>query len=511
MTDSAPKPSVFIETYGCQMNVLDSELVQGQLAALGYDFVPKAEDAGIVLINTCSVRELSEQKVWSQLGRLGVAKRAERGDMVVGVLGCMAEREGTQILKRMPHVDIVCGPSNLDRLPTLIDNALQNKGSQLALAGHTSRRSATLEAAMDGVENLDLSRAFSPTDGAFQAYARITRGCNKFCSFCVVPFTRGPEVHRPPEQIVEEVRRLAAAGALEVTLLGQTVNHYVYKDGGRTTSFADLLWRVHEEVPELPRLRFITSYPRDFGDDALDVMAAAPRICRYLHIPAQSGSNRLLRLMNRGYKIEEYLDLIDRARARMPDIRLAGDMIVGFPSETDEEHQSSVELLKRVRYKSCFVFKYSPRSGTVAERRLVDDIPEEVKKERNVELLAVQSAISAEHHKAYMGTYLDVLVEGQSKLKNASPRVDDAGGVRIGWQKPSARAEDVRLVGRTVGDEIVAFDGPPELIGKIVSLKAIGGTPLTILAQYSQDDSQIVSPLPPVMASSHNPTLLASV
>jgi tRNA-2-methylthio-N6-dimethylallyladenosine synthase len=457
-----PGPSVYIETYGCQMNVLDSELVTSQLAGQGYRVVDRPEGADVVLLNTCSVRELSEQKVWSQLGRLTDSRQ------VVGVIGCMAEREGTNILKRMPQVDLLCGPSSLDQLPALLQRAFDGETAQVALAGHSSRRSKTLEAAADGLETLDLSRAFSPSDGTSQAYVRITRGCNKFCSFCVVPYTRGPEVHRPPEHIVEEVRGLARAGVLEVTLLGQTVNHYEWPG----CSFAALLRRVHDEVPELPRLRFLTSYPRDFTDEALDVMASSPRICRYLHIPAQSGSNRLLGLMNRGYTVEEYLSLVERARVRMPDVRLVGDIITGFPTETDEDHRATVSLLEAVRYKSVFVFKYSPREGTVAERRLADDVPDDVKRARNLELLEVQGRISLENLQSLVGRELEVIVEGTSKLRK---HTDDA--VVVGWEK---RRSLTRLVGRTRGDEIVAFDGPADLVGRIVSVRATGATQLTI-------------------------------
>ena len=481
---SSPGPGVFITTYGCQMNVLDSQLVRGQLQALGYRFVTQVGDADVVLLNTCSVRELSEQKVWSQLGRLGLQK-ARQGDLVIGVLGCMAEREGATFFKRMPHVDIVCGPSQLDQLPSLIENARLNKGTKLAIAGHASRRSTTLAAAQDGVETLDLSRAMSPLDNRFQAYVRITRGCNKFCAFCVVPFVRGPEVHRAPDQIVTEVRRLVAAGAREITLLGQTVNHYVYRDGGRTTSFADLLWTIHESVPELPRLRFLTSYPRDFGDDALDVMAAAPRLCKYLHIPAQSGSDTMLARMKRGYQVGPYLDLLARARARMPSIALSGDMIVGFPGETEADHAASIALLRAAQYKSCYIFKYSPRPGTVSARRLEDDVPEAVKKARNLELLQVQNAVSLQRHAAQVGQPLHVLVEGASKLKAAPVPAD--GAVRLGWAaKPSLPKGWQRLVGRTGGDEIVVFDGPTALIGQIAQVRGVGATPLTVLAELAQ-------------------------
>ena len=475
---------VYIETYGCQMNELDSELVQGQLEALGYGFTAKADEADVVLLNTCSVREHSEHKVWSYLGRLGHAKREDQRDVVVGVLGCMAEREAENIFARMPHVDLVCGPSMLDKLPSLLDNAVQTRTRQSALTGHTARRSATLDAAMDGIEAMDLSRAFSPyaKEGDHQrrqAYVRITRGCNKFCSFCVVPYTRGPEVHRPAQHIVDEVKRLVDAGVLEVTLIGQTINHYQH-DG---TSFAQLLYRVHEEVPGLARLRFVTSYPRDFTDEALDVMASCDRIAKYLHVPAQSGSDRMLKIMNRGYTVAEYMDLLDRARARMPDVRLAGDMIVGFPSETDDDHAASLELIEKARYKGCFIFKYSPRPGTVSSRRFADDVPDAVKRERNQSMLELQNRMCLVNNQARVGQVLDVIVESESKLRRESAPID---GVVVGW----AKKETVRLIGRTEGDEIVAFDGPRSLLGTMAKVRALSATAVTILGEHVNQRQQ---------------------
>jgi len=492
---SPTRPAVYIETFGCQMNVLDSELVEGQLEALGYPKAERVEDAGIVLLNTCSVRELSEQKVWSQLGRLNMAKRTHHPDLVVGVLGCMAEREGAAIVSRVPAVDIVCGPSNLDRLPALVENVLRNRqgGPQLSLAGHNSRRSSTLEAAADGVETMDLSRAFYPREAGDQAYVRITRGCDKMCSFCVVPFTRGPEVHRPPNQIIEEVRGLVGAGAMEVTLIGQTVNHYLHREGGRSTSFADLLRRVHDEVPELPRLRFVTSYPRDFSDEALDVMAESPRICRYLHVPVQSGSNRLLRLMNRGYTVEEYEALLARARQRMPDIRLATDIIVGFPTETEDDHRATLGLLERGRFKGCFAFKYSPRPGTVAERRLPDDVPEADKHRRNLEVIDLHNRLNQAALQGLLGQELEVLVAGTSKFKRHGPvaaptqngeLVQLRGVPSSGSSLPNAGVT-TRLIGRTQGDEIVAFDGAPELLGTLVRVRALAATHLTVIGELT--------------------------
>src|SRR3954465_11325179 len=386
---------LYMETFGCQMNVLDSELVLSQLRAHGYQQVEDRDEADVVLYNTCSVREHAEQKVWSRLGELRASKK-ENPELVIGVIGCMAEREGKSIFARYPHVDILCGPGELDKLPAMVHNAvltqslIENRRSQIenkrqvALMGATTRRSSTLTAAEDHLELLDLSRSVSPNDDISQAYVRITRGCNKFCTYCVVPYTRGPEGDRPPQNIIDEVKMLTDHSAREVTLLGQTVNHYAYKHAdGRTTTFADLLYQVHESVPHLPRLRFVTSFPRDFTDLALQAMRDCSRICRYLHVPAQSGSDRILKMINRGYTARQYTDFIDRARGYMPDISLASDAIVGFPTETDEDFATTIELTKYCRFKNSFIFKYSPRPGTIAIDRHADDVPDDVKRVRN--------------------------------------------------------------------------------------------------------------------------------
>src|SRR3954469_11122738 len=353
---------LYLETFGCQMNVLDSELVLGQLRAQGYEPAEDRDAADVIIYNTCSVREHAEQQDWSRLGEVRGRKRAAPG-LVSGVIGCMAERDGKGIFEKYPHVDILCGPGELDKLPGLVHHAGVANGAedgrprrrerQVALMGANVRRSGTLEAAQDNLELLDLSRSVSAEDDVAQAYVRITRGCNKFCTYCVVPYTRGPEVHRPPQNIIDEVRRLADAGVREVTLLGQTINHYHYKHGdGRETSFAELLYLVHESVPDLPRLRFVTSFPRDFTDEALAAMRDCERICRYLHVPAQSGSDRILKLMNRGYTAQQYYDFIDRAKAMMPDISIASDFIVGFPSESDDDFAQTLEMVKRCRFKN---------------------------------------------------------------------------------------------------------------------------------------------------------------
>lgn len=532
--------TVYLETFGCQMNELDSELVRGQLLGLGYRFVDQAEGADVVLYNTCSVREQAEQKVWSRLGimrkRRNDALREGRQDesFVLGVIGCMAEREGPDMLRKFPQIDLLCAPGELDKLPMLIDNALKTAAveaadraesslSRVALQGNNHRRSSTLAAANDNLEMLDLSRAFDPdraADGGSagrSAYVRITRGCNKFCTYCVVPYTRGAEVHRPPQAIIDECKRLADAGVIEVTLLGQTVNHYHYVHGPavsaaglelpqigasaksqtragaceRATSFAELLRRIHDEVPAIQRLRFVTSYPRDFGDDVLAVMRDSPRICRYLHVPAQSGSDRILKMMNRGYSVAEYVDFIDRAFAHLPDVCIAGDIIVGFPSETDEDFEMTRALLRRVPFKNNFIFKYSPRPGTAAIERFADDVPDDVKRQRNNDLLALQSEISAAVHRAWIGREVDVFVERISRdagVLNREANDCNGHGVELRWERQvvqSVQNTPAQVSGRTTGDLITVLDVPngqsaAEMLGRIIRVKVEDAAPLLL-------------------------------
>ncbi len=545
-----PARTVYLETFGCQMNELDSELVAGQLRALGYRFTDRVEGADVILYNTCSVRENAEQKVRSRLGEMRLRKQAEPR-VVVGVLGCMAERDGESLIRRMPVVDILCGPGELDKLPSLLDNAVRTRDSflgdenanpltsarEIALQGNASRRSATLAAAQDSLELLDLSRAVSPDDHQGSAYVRITRGCNKFCTYCVVPNTRGAEIHRPPDHIVDECKRLADAGVIEVTLLGQTVNHYRFEhgamatvaglvqpqkgrsySGGRgggggqrcdpfagadTTTFADLLHRIHEEAPAIRRLRFVTSYPRDFGDDVLKVIRESPRICRYLHVPAQSGSDRMLKAMNRGYTAGEYLEFIDRARHYLDEpkkgrsLTIAGDIIAGFCGETEEDHEATAALLRRVRYKNCFIFKYSPRPGTAAHDRLADDVPEHAKRRRVNELLAIQQTISEEVGRELVGTTVEVFVQGVSaKERKRRPEPASTGlvGLTIGGRNGDMTAaaahavpapSKIQMTSRTEGDLIVVFDcpsgvRPDALIGHVARVSIVDSRLLTL-------------------------------
>jgi tRNA-2-methylthio-N6-dimethylallyladenosine synthase len=536
---------VYLETFGCQMNELDSELVSGQLEGLGYQIVQQDTAADIVLYNTCSVREQAENKAWSRIGLISQRKR-DGEDIMLGVLGCMAERDGMDLLRRHPEVDLLCGPGELDRLPMLIDNLDRAKASEharhtamddrVALSGNRSRRWSVLSAAENNLELLDLSRAFDPDPKAKfagrSAYVRITRGCNKFCTYCVVPHTRGAEVHRPPNDIIEECRQLASKGVIEITLLGQTVNHYRYTHGttlsvsgleipqvgpglkafqfpeknsstiGTTTSFADLLALIHEAVPDIKRLRFVTSYPRDFGDDILDVIAEHPRICPYLHVPAQSGSNRILKLMNRGYTVEQYLEFIDRAVARIPDISIAGDIIVGFPTETEEDFEETIALLRRVPFKNNFIFKYSERPGTIGKDRFEDDVPLEVKKRRNNLLLAVQSEVSTKVHEKWVGREVEVLVEQVSKRQQKTNERSMNGaknGVSLTAEgRALTQADDLvkgshikQLSGRTAGDLIVFFNSPEsfpnaeELIGTLQKVHIQSSNALNLTGSLS--------------------------
>lgn len=524
------QPTVYLETFGCQMNELDSELVSGQLRALGYSVThdpDRVEQADVVLYNTCSVRDLAEQKVRSRLGMLAKRKKTEPG-LVVGLLGCMAERDGSGTFHKFPVVDLLCGPAELDKLPSLLDNATKTRQSLLAeeadaaviagrsarvsaLQGDTSRRSGTLAAAGDSLEMLDLARAISPTDiqqhssaGAAgrSAYVRITRGCNKFCTYCVVPHTRGAEIHRPPDHIVDECKKLADAGVIEVTLLGQTVNHYRFEHGasvtvggvlqpqkGRTykgshnrdafagervTTFADLLKRIHDEVPALKRIRFVTSYPKDFGEDVMHVIRDSPRICRYLHCPVQSGSDTVLKRMNRGYTRDEYIEWVDRARSilHQPEIGrpvvIAGDIIVGFCGETEEDFELTKSLLRAVRFKNNFIFKYSPRPGTVAYDRIEDDVPDSVKKRRCNELMALQGEISDQISLEQVGQSFEIFVQGESiaQKKKRTPALAGSVGLTVGGQDAQVdqtsddeqQSGPIQMSGRTDGDMIVVFD-----------------------------------------------------
>ena len=446
------------------MNKLDTALVGSSLTQAGFALTDSAEDADVVLINTCSVREHAEQRVLSHLGQLKHVKES-RPDLIVGVIGCMAQRLGQELLDH-PAVNIVCGPAQIPQLPRLIAELLQQKKKQLAITNQIRRRSAQ----RDGEALEEFESAGGLADGHIpgQAFVRAMRGCNKFCSYCIVPYVRGPEVSRPPHIIIDQIKKLADNGIKQVTLLGQAVNSYEYKAGDKTCSLADLL-AAAADVEGIEWLKFVTNYPSEkCFDEILQVMADSPKVCPYLHIPAQSGSDGILRAMNRRYTAESYLALLEKARDIVPQIAIAGDFIVGFPGETEDDFQASVELLKKARYKNCFIFKYSPRPGTAADKKLQDSIRPEVKQRRIVELLAAQEKISGELGRDFLGKSVRVLVEGHSKMSH---------------RNTAQAGDNPQLVGRTGGDWIVVFNGPASLAGQFATVKITQTSPLTLFAE----------------------------
>ncbi|MGC9454285.1 MAG: tRNA (N6-isopentenyl adenosine(37)-C2)-methylthiotransferase MiaB [Phycisphaerae bacterium] len=455
---------VYLETMGCQMNRLDSELAAGALRAAGHEIVSDAAQADAVLYNTCSVRLHAEQKVLSRVGADGRRKASGR-PLVIGVLGCMTQRMGESLMRECPQVDLLCAPGRLAELPELLATAASGKPAIALDPPRTQPVDASAETALD---RLDASRDPTGTPNPRQAFVRVMRGCDRFCTYCVVPYVRGPERSRRPGEVVEEVRRLADAGHSEITLLGQRVNSYRYDGDGREVRLAELIEQV-ADVPGVRRLRFITSHPLSFTDDILYAMRDLPNVCEYLHVPAQSGSDQVLRRMNRGYTRSDYDELIGRARDIVPDIALAGDFIVGFCGETEQDHAASAELIRCSGYKNCFVFKYSPRPGTVAEKRFSDDVPPEVKTRRIQELLTVQEQVGLEHHRGHIGRTVEVLVEGVSPRADRQPTPPPQG--------------QVQLTGRTRGDHVVVFDGPETLSGEYVQAEIIDADSRTLFAR----------------------------
>jgi tRNA-2-methylthio-N6-dimethylallyladenosine synthase len=453
-----------IRSFGCQMNKLDTALVTSALEDAGFGFTDSVKQADVVLINTCSVREHAEQRVLSHLGHLKHIKES-RPDLVVGVIGCMAQRLGDKLLEH-EAVNLVCGPAEIPQIKQLITEALTEKKKTLAVTDEIRRKAPEQQSQV--LEQFESAYGIEGESIPGQAFVRVMRGCNNFCSYCVVPYVRGPEESRSPEAIIKQIKKLADHGVKQVTLLGQTVNSYKYKEGQKTWSLADLLYTA-SDIDGIEWLRFVTSYPsEEFFDDIMQAMAGSPKVCEYLHIPAQSGSNKILRAMNRNYTADWYMELLDRARAIVPDIAIAGDFIVGFPGETDEDFQATVDLVKKARYKNAFIFKYSPRPGTTADKRLQDTVDAEVKQKRNVELLAVQEKISDELSRDFLGKQVKVLVEGLSKKPHLNtPETGSAP----------------QLIGRTSGDWIVVFNGPESLAGKFAEVKITSVSPLTLFGR----------------------------
>ncbi|MCO8124138.1 tRNA (N6-isopentenyl adenosine(37)-C2)-methylthiotransferase MiaB [Stieleria sp. TO1_6] len=441
---------VYIHTVGCQMNVLDSEMVIADLKRHGYTVVDTPQEADCVLYNTCSVREHAEEKIYSALGKIRESKKANP-DKLIGVMGCMAQKDQEIIFKRAPYVDMVVGPGQLHAIPELLTKIRDGEGRQMAVSlGRKDDKQAVVARSH---ETFDPLRDPSMRPTPFQAYLRIQIGCDKFCTYCVVPNTRGPEQGRVPQQIVSEARLLAEQGCREITLLGQTVNSYKYNADGETTDMTSLLEMLHE-VDGIERIKFVTNYPKDMTERLLIAVRDLPKVSPYLHVPAQSGSDVVLKRMKRGYTIAEYMEMFERIEHILPDAAVSSDFIVGFCGETEEDFQQSIDLIERCRFKNSFIFQYSVRPGTKASERLQDDVPREVKADRNHRLLDVQNRIAKEENAKLVGQDVQVLVEGPSKKADQSD--------------PDAMV--LQMTGRTHCDRIVVFDGNRRQAGQMLDV-----------------------------------------
>ena len=445
------KNKVYIETYGCQMNLADTEIVLGILQNNGYGVTKHAEEADIILVNTCSIRENAEQRIYGRLGNFKTIKD-QKPDLIVGVLGCMAERLRKDLVEKKRIVDVVVGPDEYRRLPELIDVAFNgDKGIGVKLS-KTETYDDILPHREDGL----------------QAWISVMRGCDKFCTFCVVPYTRGRERSRSLESVVEEVKQLSGRGFKEVTLLGQNVNSY----NDKQNDFADLL-SACAQVDGSMRIRFTTSHPQDLSDKLLYTIAENPNICNYIHLPVQSGSNKILELMNRTYTIEHYLELVEKARKIIPGVSFSTDIISGFPTETFEDHVMTLDVMREVRYDGAYMFKYSPREGTKAYR-ITDDVSEETKAKRLQEIINLQQQISFELNQELIGKEEVVLIEGFSKKSDQflSGRTDSNKVVIIPLE-PTIKPGDyvkVKINRATSATLFGEFTGFAYLVEKSISL-----------------------------------------
>ena len=459
---------LYIETVGCQMNELDSELVVASLRKDGYELTRDIGEADTVLFNTCSVRQHAEDKIYSALGRLKHAKREHPGK-VIGVLGCMAQKDQGLIFKRAPYVDLVVGPGQLHQVPSLVreirdEGAARTQRIEVSLGRKDGSR-AQIERSHESFDPLR-DPAMRPTP--YQAYVRIMIGCDKFCTYCIVPSVRGPEQSRPPADILAESRQLAGEGCCEITLLGQTVNSYCYRDGTPTWRLSDLLDSLHA-IEGIERIKFVTNYPKDMTDDLLCAVRDLPKVSKYLHVPVQSGSNAVLQRMKRGYTVEEYREMLARTRDWIPGVAVTSDFIVGFCGETEDDFALTMDLVRESRFKNSFIFKYSERPGTKGAELYADDVPDEVKRRRNNELLALQNEISEADNQVFLGRQVTVLVEGPSKAAERNALADSrqpTGDSPSDLRHPTP--DTLQLTGRTQCDRIVVFDGNRRQIGQLL-------------------------------------------
>ena len=442
-----------IETHGCQMNVHDSERMAGLLEQAGYEATVDDRDADVIVINTCSVRERAEEKLFTRLGEIRQMGIEEGSRPVVAVAGCVAQQEGSQILQRSSAVDVILGTQNLKRLPMLVDQAVERPR---ALRGEPA-------IAIDPVHDVSFPLGIARRSDPLKAYVTIIEGCNEFCAFCVVPYTRGHERMRRVSEILEDARQAVDTGAREVQLLGQIVNHYQAPDDP-SCDFAALLERLNG-IPGLARIRFASPHPRHVTPRMIAAMRDLPAVCRHLHLPVQSGSSRVLAAMRRRHTREHYLDLVAQLREAMPDIALSTDMIVGFPGETDADFEETLSLTAAVRYHSMFSFKYSERPNTLASKRMPEDVEEGEKTRRIVALQSLQKGIQADLYEAMVGRTLDVLVDSTSRRRE--------------WE----------LSGRTSGNTVVNLSGAPDWIGRTIPVRITAANPNSLRGEALALDS----------------------
>ncbi len=438
---------LYIETYGCQMNVADAEVVAAIMQMDGFEIVDSCEQADAILLNTCSIRDNAEQKIINRLAQLRAARRNRKGRLIIGVIGCMGERLADELVERY-GVDLVCGPDAYLDLPHLF--ASVDAGEKAA-----NVQLSTTETYRD-VMPVRLGQ------NKVSGFVSIMRGCNNFCSYCIVPYTRGRERSRPTDSILAEVADLRAKGFREVTLLGQNVNSYKYTDptDGRTVDFPALLAAVAESAPDM-RIRFTTSHPKDMSDATIDVIASHPNICRHIHLPVQSGSDSVLKAMNRKYTREWYLGRIAAIRRAIPDCSITTDMFTGFHGETEEDFRQTLELMREVGFDSAFMFKYSERPGTLAARTMPDNVPEDVKIDRLNRMIALQNELSAESSRRDVGREFEVLVEGVSK-----------------------RSRD-QFVGRTSQNKTCVFPRGDYRVGDTVKVRVVDSTSATLICELA--------------------------
>ena len=448
-------PSVFIKTYGCQMNERDSEAVLAQLAARGYSLAPDETSADVVLLNTCSVRDLAEQKAVGKMKALVGNSRRYRPGTVLGFLGCMAQSQGEELIGKVPGVRLVLGTQKFHRAGEHLDDLVAGRRQSVVDTEAEEGSEARIREHMPGVGPGMKPRGVT-------AFVSIMQGCNQHCTFCIVPFTRGEERSRSIEDVVQECRELVARGVKEVTLLGQIVTSFgrraiPTRDG--LSPFVQLLEAVHA-IDGLERIRFTSPHPKGYGEDLAEAYARLPKLCGHAHLPAQSGSDRLLKVMHRGYTRARYLEIVSRLRRSRPDIGLGTDLIVGFPGETEEDFQATLDLVREADFDQAYIFKYSPRRDTPAAS-MPDQVPQEVREERNLRLLDVVNAVGARKYEAFVGRTTRILVEGPSR-KNAA-----------------------RLEGRTECAKIVVFEGGERHVGQLLDLKIVRAGSFTLYGDPS--------------------------